>query len=82
MGIVLPRLRQTFVLTILPNQYILIIGKQKDPNMFYIVLEKDARTETIISTKTFFLLEEAQNWVDKMSSIWEEDRGYKIMEQN
>ena len=49
--------------------------------MFYIVLEKDARTETIIFAKTFSLLEDAQAWVEEMSSIWEEYRGYKIMEE-
>jgi hypothetical protein len=49
--------------------------------MTYTVLEKDLRTEEIVTSTTFSSLVDAEDWVEEMSSIWEEDRAYKIVEE-
>jgi hypothetical protein len=48
--------------------------------MTYTVLEKDLFTQTVLVAATFARLQDAENWVDQMSYIWEEYRGYKIVE--
>ena len=47
----------------------------------YIVLEKDLRTEEILTSTTFTCIADAEDWVEEMSSIWIEDRAYKIVEE-
>lgn len=46
----------------------------------YTVLEKDLRTQKILTVSVFKTFEEATHHVEKKSSIWIEDRGYKIVE--
>lgn len=45
-----------------------------------IVLVKDMRTEKIIDSVTFASVESAEIWMDAQMMIWEEDRGYKLVE--
>lgn len=47
----------------------------------FIVLEKDLRTENIITQAHFEAYEDANDWVEEMSSIWIEERAYKIIER-
>lgn len=47
----------------------------------YTVLEKDTIANTIVTTGRFDSLEAAENWVEQMQSIFEEERGYKIVEE-
>lgn len=47
----------------------------------YTVLEKDLRTEEIVTSATFTSLSDAEDWVEEMSSILVEDRAYKIVEE-
>jgi hypothetical protein len=44
------------------------------------VLVKDMRTEKIIDMIPFTSVESAEIWIDAQMRIWEEDRGYKIVE--
>jgi hypothetical protein len=44
------------------------------------VLVKDMRTEEIIDMIPFASVESAEIWIDAQMLIWEEDRGYKIVE--
>jgi hypothetical protein len=53
--------------------------EQKEHQMFT-VLEKDLSTETIITAVTFSRLADAIDWVEEMSSIWIDERAYKIVE--
>lgn len=48
--------------------------------MTYAVLEKDLRTESVTAVAAFARLQDAQDWVEIMISMWEEHRGYKIVE--
>ena len=44
------------------------------------VLVKDMHTENIIDVIPFASVKSAEIWVDAQMLIWEEDRGYKIVE--
>lgn len=44
------------------------------------VLVKDMRTESIIDMIPFASIESAEIWIYDQMMIWEEDRGYKIVE--
>lgn len=44
------------------------------------VLVKDMRTEEIIDMVPFASTESAEIWIDAQMLIWEEDRGYKLVE--
>lgn len=44
------------------------------------VLVKDMRTEEIIDLVPFASVESAEIWIDAQMLIWEEERGYKIVE--
>ena len=48
--------------------------------MKYTVLEKDLPTETVTVVATFTRFQDAESWVEVMSSMWEEVRGYKIVD--
>ena len=45
-----------------------------------IVLVKDMRTEEIIDSVPFASVESAEIWMNAQMLIWEEDRGYKLVE--
>jgi transposase-like protein len=47
----------------------------------FIVLEKELRTENIITQAHFEKYEDAVEWMEEMSSIWVEERAYKIIER-
>lgn len=47
----------------------------------FIVLEKDLRTENIITQAHFESYKDAVDWVEEMSSIRIEERAYKIIEK-
>lgn len=47
----------------------------------YTVLEKDTIANTINTVGHFDSLEAAENWIEQMQIIFEEDRGYKIVEE-
>lgn len=47
----------------------------------YTVLEKDTIANTIITAARFDNLEAAEDWINEMQSIFEEERGYKIVEE-
>jgi hypothetical protein len=47
----------------------------------YTVLEKDTIANTIITAARFDSLEAAENWIEQMQMIFEEERGYKIVEE-
>jgi hypothetical protein len=44
------------------------------------VLVKDMRAEKIIDLVPFASVKSAEIWIDAQMLIWEEDRGYKIVE--
>lgn len=46
----------------------------------YTILEKDTRNNKIAAIATFTSRKSAEIWVDGLSQIWEEERGYKIVE--
>lgn len=43
------------------------------------VFEKNLSTESVKIVKVFPSLKQAQDWVENMSDIWEEERAYKIV---
>jgi hypothetical protein len=49
--------------------------------ILYTVLEKDTIANTIITTARFDNRVDAEDWINEMQAIFEEDRGYKIVEE-
>ena len=47
----------------------------------YTVLEKDTIANTVNTVARFDSLEAAKKWVEQMQIIFEEERGYKIVEE-
>ena len=48
--------------------------------MVYAVYEKNLRTDKVRLAEIFEDIKSAQQWVEDMSAIWIEERGYKIVE--
>jgi hypothetical protein len=49
-------------------------------NMVYAVYEKNLRTDKVCLAEIFDDIESAQKWMENMTTLWIEERGYKIVE--